>query len=921
MRKAIAITLLLLVLFPVMAWVGFPWYLPWVANRLLADSGIEVVSVRSHRPDWQGLVIDSLEVAGDVDAHARNIALRRDEKTAAIQLTIDHLAVGLGQASTDNRQSDSAKLSDLLPEKLVPVLPSMTVDITTLEVSTGELTGDPTPLLVARNTQLRTDQRQLQLKSIADVTPLNSGPLELSIDTSTGNDLTILLVPEGTQVPMVRLQLHIDRRDAGLAATVDARFRQEQPKMLTLAEQEKISLSGELSLHGEMSITDGDVNQLLSRSVALSGQLQGNVDEQGSQSHLEAASDLHLSLDNHRWQLSLRSLSTSAEFQQTPPQQKKTSQPKPILLAVSTVIEGRRHQMQLRAENGLNLSGELSGSLGQTGESVQLDPGNAVTLAYGLDGKPVAQSQLNNWQWNGVLPGNPGFQLRVHSVLTGEISPLIKTVLPPAKFPDQPWQWSSAAVQIPAQLEFQDAAVTVKVEPAAQVTVKQLVTPYAQTEALKLKLPEQTLNIAYQDPLPEKSRLLLVASALTSAGRTFEELKLTVNLQREAEQLRLEAKNAAFVLSAPGQTGAGGKAKAGGLTIPPYKLVMDTPWPLVYDADGALERINLSLRNQCDQLLASGNLAAERHLQLQTSKTFNKKDTLAHWLDLPQLSSDLVGGHLQFALDWDIAGQALPKVEASLSYGSVTGSLGRFDGIQVGLSPFAQQSAPGYQLIGSIDSLNVGVEALNTEFQFNALENNGGWELALQKAQGQVFGGRLSVQPARWQAGEDVVLTVEIDQLDLAAAIGSQNLSGLVTTGVLNGNQPVKVAADGKVSLVKGTLINAQPGVIRYHSGLGESPGMNESLKFTMDVLENFNYQQLQTETAFQDGSLILSSTIVGRNPDVKNGQPVVLNLNTELQLGAAFQVMRMKAGLEAEIEKLVSQRSKSKTAVFCQVH
>jgi hypothetical protein len=122
------------------------------------------------------------------------------------------------------------------------------------------------------------------------------------------------------------------------------------------------------------------------------------------------------------------------------------------------------------------------------------------------------------------------------------------------------------------------------------------------------------------------------------------------------------------------------------------------------------------------------------------------------------------------------------------------------------------------------------------------------------------------------------------------------------------------------VQVLDGEMRSVDNGKIRYTTPLSKSADLNEQLKLTLDVLENFDYSSLSSKIVYDADTLLLKSSIVGKNPDIKNGQTINLNLNTEVGLKGAIEVMRIQSGIDSRIEKFVaSKAAPNNKQYFCQ--
>ncbi len=329
----------------------------------------------------------------------------------------------------------------------------------------------------------------------------------------------------------------------------------------------------------------------------------------------------------------------------------------------------------------------------------------------------------------------------------------------------------------------------------------------------------------------------------------------------------------------------------------------------------AAPRAELALFNACDTLLASGvwqGAGGEVKLSVASDQTFAANASLRQWLNIAGLPFDIVDGRLEAGLAIDSARSA-GNIRLALADVAVISEYFSVAGVQFAFSsaPLAWSAGLPSELAfaGQIDRADVGVTFEDIKLSGRLTKKAGGWRLHLASVEAGALGGRVSIHRQGGRLGERMRINVQLKNLDLAQVIATQQLEGLVVTGRLSGELPI-IIERGKISLGIGEVESAAGGWIRYSAPLDERVELNEQLKLTLAVLENFNYEALDSQISYSDGNLVVQSKISGRNPDVVAGRRVDLNLNTQVELDSALQVMRLQSGLEAQIEEFVAQKA-----------
>jgi hypothetical protein len=211
----------------------------------------------------------------------------------------------------------------------------------------------------------------------------------------------------------------------------------------------------------------------------------------------------------------------------------------------------------------------------------------------------------------------------------------------------------------------------------------------------------------------------------------------------------------------------------------------------------------------------------------------------------------------------------------------------------------------------TITSVQTGVEVANLSSIFQAT-----WKLAdpfpvleVKDFRCEVFGGTvtspgLMVDPAK----PPYQTVVSLQRLDLAKVLSVEQQQGIQGTGTLNGTLPVTIALEGVT--VKEGVVEAQPpgGTIRYGTTPESSKLISETdsnLHLVSQALNNFHYTVLRVGVDYaENGTLLLSARLEGRNPDLKKIPPIHFNLTVQEHIPTLLKSLRLVQDLQEAVEK-----------------
>lgn len=184
--------------------------------------------------------------------------------------------------------------------------------------------------------------------------------------------------------------------------------------------------------------------------------------------------------------------------------------------------------------------------------------------------------------------------------------------------------------------------------------------------------------------------------------------------------------------------------------------------------------------------------------------------------------------------------------------------------------------------------------------------------LDIQQATAGFLGGRLRVAPGAidlsrkpWQ------LPIDVYEVSLARLLQVYPTEGLEGSGVLSGRIPVQISGAG-IEVAQGKLAAIAPGGLlklpanRLRAMLGGSQAMS----LVVEALQNFHYSVLESTIDYDEkGKLILEVRLEGEHPEVRGGQPVVLNISLEEDIPALLTSLQLSGRVNEAVTERVRER------------
>jgi hypothetical protein len=172
------------------------------------------------------------------------------------------------------------------------------------------------------------------------------------------------------------------------------------------------------------------------------------------------------------------------------------------------------------------------------------------------------------------------------------------------------------------------------------------------------------------------------------------------------------------------------------------------------------------------------------------------------------------------------------------------------------------------------------------------------------------FGGVVTADPFSFStANERNTLLLRASSIDLAEILSIKEFEAIEISGSIGAELPVTIEG-AIVSVAGGTLTGEPPGgVIRYLPGVGSAQTDASGIGIATRALSNFEYETLTSEVDYTtDGDLNLQMRLTGRNPNLEDNRPVILNLGLENNIPQMLRSLQAARAVEEILERRIAQ-------------
>ncbi len=181
------------------------------------------------------------------------------------------------------------------------------------------------------------------------------------------------------------------------------------------------------------------------------------------------------------------------------------------------------------------------------------------------------------------------------------------------------------------------------------------------------------------------------------------------------------------------------------------------------------------------------------------------------------------------------------------------------------------------------------------------IKNSGGFELEIRKdnsvninrAKYNIYGGELSFQSPIIEADKIRPKNkITISDLNLHRFFSDSELPGVIAWGKIGGVLPVTFN-ETNIDVKNGILQSQDSGIIRIEAHIISSlfPGETDKIRKIRQVLRNYHYEYFEIRL---DGNMnervLMTLNSRGYNPDLKDKDPIDINLQIETQISLLFE-------------------------------
>ena len=208
----------------------------------------------------------------------------------------------------------------------------------------------------------------------------------------------------------------------------------------------------------------------------------------------------------------------------------------------------------------------------------------------------------------------------------------------------------------------------------------------------------------------------------------------------------------------------------------------------------------------------------------------------------------------------------------------------------------------------AVDLVEVGLAIENITADYTLYPDE--LSVDVQNLRMSAFGGVVTADPFSFRTASDSnTLLLRASSIDLAEILSIKEFEAIEISGSIGAELPVTILGDN-VTIAGGTLTGEPPGgVIRYLPGLAADESDLSAIGLATRALSNFEYETLTSEVDYTaDGDLNLQMHLTGRNPDLEEKRPVVLNLGIENNIPQMLRSLRAARAVEEILERRLAQ-------------
>ncbi len=289
---------------------------------------------------------------------------------------------------------------------------------------------------------------------------------------------------------------------------------------------------------------------------------------------------------------------------------------------------------------------------------------------------------------------------------------------------------------------------------------------------------------------------------------------------------------------------------------------------------------------------------------------FTDADPMSSLLSIASVDADIVGGTLsgsanlawqETASGWLLSGPLTVNMDELSGFAADVFSLASVHRFAPScVKEICNRLACCRPLVATLDVDRLPMDRIDRQHGFDL----GDGTLTINGLSTEMLGGTVEIPSVVYDmnATENRVRVV-LSRLDLATIVALANYPNLQVSGTVSGYLPLLITPEG-VALEDGLLSALNPGgSIRYTPS---SPaGSNASVEILNEALSNYLFETLNAEAEYgADGDLELAVQLRGRNPDMRGGQPINLNINIADNIPALLRSLQAGRVIAERLEQ-----------------
>lgn len=225
-----------------------------------------------------------------------------------------------------------------------------------------------------------------------------------------------------------------------------------------------------------------------------------------------------------------------------------------------------------------------------------------------------------------------------------------------------------------------------------------------------------------------------------------------------------------------------------------------------------------------------------------------------------------------------------------------------------------------------IRSVNVGILFENVKFageylaSFDAISKG---RLSWHRFESTLFSGKMLVNNSIINFNKlKQSIKVYLKAIQLKDILTTYPVEGLNGEGTINGILPIKITQTStannnryNVSIENGELTTTLPGYLKFNnSALQDYAKNNPNMQLVTNVLQNFEYTKLAASVNYADEIANLAINIQGKNPKIKKGKAVNLNINLQENIVKLLMSLQLSDHISEPIRQRIEAHLKKES-------